>query len=125
MTIAELIVTLFHASVLMLGALVLSALWKIHLAQRRIMEKEDRRDPVFRRVLLAAEDWYDDKPDSKRLLREAVSAMKLDPHHPALPRPFEERFIWYEGPYGQEEMKVEAHPLVWAEVDALRRKVSG
>jgi len=119
--VVEFIVTAFHGSVLLLGLVVLLALRKIHRYQLRIIENEDRHDPVFRRVLQTAIDWYDDKPDSKRLLREAVAALKMDPHHPALPEQSEARFIWHEGPYGREEMKVEAHPLVWAEVDDLRK----
>jgi hypothetical protein len=123
--VGEAIVTVFHGSVLLLGAIVLGVLLKVMRYQRRILEtkliENNRRDPVFRRVLDAAVDWYDDKPDSKRLLRDAVAALKLDPHHLALPAQREERYLWVEGPYGKEEMKVEAHPLVWAEVDDLRK----
>lgn len=123
MDVGEVIVTVFHGSVLLLGATVLGALLKVMRYQRRIIEtklvEDSRRDPVFRRVLQAATDWYDDKPDSKRLLREAVAALKTG--DVVLPQQSEARYISYAGPYGQEEMKVEAHPLVWSEVDDLRK----
>lgn len=82
MTLVEAIVSLFHASVLMLGVVVLMALRKVmryqlrdlELRERREFEEAQRRaDPHRQRIVDAANDWYDDKKGSKDRLRAVVA----------------------------------------------------
>jgi hypothetical protein len=68
------IVALFHASVLLLGLVVLFHLRWLIKTQVRLLEAQQMQmpDPLQIRVIEAAEDWYDDKKGSKERLRAVI-----------------------------------------------------
>lgn len=67
----------FHAAVLSLGSVLL---WYVHRMNRTLMQsmemerlkRMEPEDPHRQRIVDAANDWYDDKKNSKERLRAVI-----------------------------------------------------
>lgn len=79
MTVVEFVTVAFHGSVMFLGGTVLFYTRKLYRLQLRALEADLERkrkqaeEPHLQRIVDAANDWYDDKRDSKERLRAVIA----------------------------------------------------